>query len=88
MEGGCIFSCLISAIGYRSEQSKNFEEFIRMEVEAEAREGRLLLGQVFESRKLERGRRSAEIQKDDVVAVVSMVKSRSQRRRSYLQEKS
>lgn len=32
-----------------------------MEVEAEAREGRLLLGQVCESCKLERGRRSAEI---------------------------
>lgn len=41
-----------------------------MEVEAEAREGRLPLGQVFESRKLERGRRSAEIGKDDVVAVI------------------
>ena len=53
-------------------------KFIRMEVEAEAREGRLPLGQVFESCKLERGRRSSEIQKDDAGAVVSMVKSRSQ----------
>ena len=54
-------------------------KFLRMEVEAEAREGRLPLGQVFESCKLERGRRSSEIQKDDAGAVVSMVKSRSQR---------
>lgn len=44
-----------------------------MEVEAEAREGRLPLGQVFESCNLERGRRSAEMYNDDVVAVVSMV---------------
>lgn len=35
-----------------------------MEVEAEAREGRLPLGQVFEGCKLERGMRSTEIQKD------------------------
>ena len=59
-----------------------------MEVEAEAREGRLPLGQVLESCKLERGMRSAETQKDDVVAIISLVKSCSGRRRSYLQEKS
>ena len=59
-----------------------------MEVEAEAREGRLPLGQMFESCKLERGMRSAEIQKDDVVAVVPLVKGGSQHRRSYLQEQS
>lgn len=53
-------------------------KFIRMKVEAEAREGRLPLGQVFESCKLERGRRSVEIQTNDVVAVIFVVESTSQ----------
>ena len=84
-----MFSCLISAIEQGYEQSRGFGgSFIRMQVEAEAREGRLPLGQVLQSRTLEIGRRSAEYQKDDVVAVVSMLKSRSQQGRSYLQEKS
>lgn len=47
---------------------------MEVEAEAEAREGRLPLGQVFESCKLERGRRSGEIEKDDVVAMNFMVK--------------
>ena len=52
MEEGCIFSCLISAIEHRCEQSMMLEDFIRMEVAAEAREGRLPLGQVLEKCKL------------------------------------
>ena len=43
IEDGCIFSCLISAIEYRSEQSKLVEDLKKMEVAAEAREGRLPL---------------------------------------------
>ena len=49
-----------------------------MEVEAEAREERLSLGQVFERCKLERGMRAVENQKDDVALVISMVYSCSQ----------
>ena len=49
-----------------------------MEVEAEAREERLSLGQVCERCNLERGMRAVEIQKDDVALVISMVYSCSQ----------
>ena len=49
MEEGCIFSCLISAIKCISEQPTIVGDVIRMEVAAEAREGRLPLRQVFES---------------------------------------
>ena len=49
-----------------------------MEFEAEAREERLPLGQVFERCNLERGMRAVEIQKDDVALVISMVDDCSQ----------
>ncbi len=49
MDEGCIFSCLISAMEHRSERWTTGEDSIRMEVAAEAREGRLPLGQVLES---------------------------------------
>ena len=52
MEDGCIFSCWTSAIEYISEQLAIPEDLKRMEVAAEAREGRLPLGQVLESCKL------------------------------------
>ena len=71
-------SCLISAIGYRYKQLTSLEELIRMDVEAEAREKRLPLGQVFERCNVERGMRAVEIQKDDVALVISMVYSCSQ----------
>lgn len=49
-----------------------------MEVEAEAREERLPLGQVFECCNLERGMRAVEIQKDGVAVLISMAYSCSQ----------
>ena len=78
MDEGCIFSCLISAIGYRPEQSRVLGEFIRMEVAAEAREGRLPLRQVFESCKYREVGDPPRFEKDDVVAATAMAKSRSQ----------
>ena len=41
-----------------------------MEVEAESREERLPLGQVFERCNIERSMRAVEIQKDDVAPVI------------------
>ena len=46
---------------------------MEVEAEAEAREERLPLGQVFERCNLERGMRAVEVQKDDVALVSSMV---------------
>lgn len=63
-------------------------KFVRLEAEVEAREGRLPLGQRLENCKLERGMRTAETPKDDIVAAISMAKSGSEHGRSYLQEKS
>ena len=53
MDDDCMLSCLTSAIEYKSEGSILSEDVKRMEVAAEAREGRLLrLRQMFESCKL------------------------------------
>ena len=43
IEDGCIFSCLISAIEYRSGKSKLLEDVEKMEDAADASEGRLPL---------------------------------------------
>ena len=41
-----------------------------MEIEAEAREERLPLGQVLERCNVERGMRAVEIQRDDIALVI------------------
>ena len=56
--------------GHSSEQWTILEEFIRIEVVAEAREERLPLGQALESCKLWRGRRCAGTEKDVVAGAI------------------